>query len=207
MNEKNNIPEEFDNLKDFAPVFSKIKKQNSFGVPENYFENLPFILHDKCIEAEELKEIAPVLSCIEKENAFIVPNDYFDHLPYSIRERISAEKHRFAWTEKLIGFLRPKFAIPLTMTVIIVVIGLTLNKNSKKTENTTFASNKVLKDYAISSEEIDQSYYLNNIDEATLIEEIDIKQFSKPDNNRIIEDYLMDNHTDVSQIINQSESL
>lgn len=200
MNEKNNISEEFDDLRNIAPNFSRIKKQNPFEVPQNYFDKLPSILHEKCVEAEELKEIAPVLTGIKKENIFSVPNDYFEHLPYTIGERINAEKHQTSWIEKLAWIIRPKFAIPVSMAIIVAVIGLTLNINTENTKDVEYASNES----SISYEEIDKSHYLNDIDEAMLIEEIEVEHISNSNKeNEVIENYLMDNHTDVSQLINQ----
>ena len=57
MNISNNIPEEFDALKDIAPILSKIERKNSFEVPEGYFDALPSKIQGKCIEQEEVSFI------------------------------------------------------------------------------------------------------------------------------------------------------
>ncbi len=51
MEAKNNISSyNNEELREFAPTLSKIEKQNSFQVPERYFDTLPAIVQERCIK-------------------------------------------------------------------------------------------------------------------------------------------------------------
>jgi len=59
MNNKNNIEEELENL---APFLSKIKKENNFSTPQNYFEVLPEVIANKNLNNKSLYFIFDKLS-------------------------------------------------------------------------------------------------------------------------------------------------
>ena len=46
---------EHEELKNIAPTLFSIKKENSFKVPANYFDELPTLVQEKCTEKEELR--------------------------------------------------------------------------------------------------------------------------------------------------------
>ena len=52
MKNKNDI---LDELEKEAPFLSKIKKENRFSTPKNYFEVLPEVIHDKKLNNKSLK--------------------------------------------------------------------------------------------------------------------------------------------------------
>lgn len=52
MNNSNNIS---DDLKKIAPKLSEIRKITPFKVPDQYFEQLPYIIQAKCIESKSSK--------------------------------------------------------------------------------------------------------------------------------------------------------
>lgn len=79
MNELNNIPDDFEDLEKYAPLLSKIKKENCFCVPPNYFSELS---NDVRIDT--------ITSDFNTENPFEVPSDYFTELPNEIEAAISA---------------------------------------------------------------------------------------------------------------------
>ena len=74
MNEELNIPEDFDNLERYAPTLSKIRKENPFSVPENYFEELY-----SAIKLAVLKN---------GTGGFIIPENYFNDLSEIIKSKI-----------------------------------------------------------------------------------------------------------------------
>jgi hypothetical protein len=59
MKNNNNIS---DNLEKEAPFLSKIKKENSFSTPKNYFESLPQIISDKNLNNNFLRILFDKLS-------------------------------------------------------------------------------------------------------------------------------------------------
>lgn len=59
MDNKNNIP---DKLENSAPFLAKIKKENHFSIPKDYFESLPEIISNKKLNNSILKNIFDKLS-------------------------------------------------------------------------------------------------------------------------------------------------
>lgn len=51
MGEKYHIPNDHDNLQKHAPWLAKIEKRNEFQVPAGYFDSLPSIIQERCIES------------------------------------------------------------------------------------------------------------------------------------------------------------
>jgi len=51
MSEENNIKSNStdERLNDIAPLLSKMNKSNAFSVPDDYFDNLPSVIQQKCI--------------------------------------------------------------------------------------------------------------------------------------------------------------
>lgn len=76
MHPDNNINPE-NELPNFPASFSKMKGNNPFAVPENYFENLSDRILSEIENSEELKALSPFLSKIEKTNPFKIPENYF----------------------------------------------------------------------------------------------------------------------------------
>lgn len=52
MKNENNIP---DNLENIAPFLSKMKKENHFKAPNNYFESLPEVISNKNLNSKEVQ--------------------------------------------------------------------------------------------------------------------------------------------------------
>lgn len=42
-----------DDIKDIAPTLYKIKKENPFSVPDNYFEGFPALIQEQCIKEKK----------------------------------------------------------------------------------------------------------------------------------------------------------
>ena len=57
-------PEENNNLQELAPEFSKIKKENSFKVPDGYFDSLPMKIQENISEPKNVsiwEQLIPIL--------------------------------------------------------------------------------------------------------------------------------------------------
>lgn len=57
-NKKKNIN---DNLNDIDTVLSKIDKTNPFVVPDDYFDNLPLIIQEKCIKKNNISSLSKII--------------------------------------------------------------------------------------------------------------------------------------------------
>ena len=48
-------------LKNIAPSLNALKRKNSFEVPENYFEELPYSIQEKCISKQSERKVVSAL--------------------------------------------------------------------------------------------------------------------------------------------------
>ena len=193
MNQKNHIEDENENLKNVAPFFSDIKKQNCFEVPENYFESLSSSITNKCfLSTSKLSEI-------KKENPFHVSSDYFEMLPQAIQEKIIASKNGTSLSEKLIWITKPQYSVSLVAIITVITIGafFIYFNNPKETQTELIASN-----------EISLNDQLSGIDESLLIETLTNNENSQGDNykeinNDRIVNYLIENNIDITTITDE----
>ena len=101
-------------------LIDKVKKSDSFQVPDGYFEALPDQVMAR-IETEE--KVAQVLEKYRAGNSFSVPDGYFATLPDQVMERVRAsESHHFLFRRRLIT------AVSVAASLILIVgIGLLWN--------------------------------------------------------------------------------
>ena len=101
-------------------LIDKVKKSDSFQVPDGYFEALPDQVMAR-IETEE--KVAQVLEKYRAGNSFSVPDGYFATLPDQVMDRVRAsESHRFLFRRRLI------IAVSVAASLILIVgIGLLWN--------------------------------------------------------------------------------
>ena len=101
-------------------LIDKVKKSDSFQVPDGYFDALPDKVMQR-IEAEE--KVAQVLEKYRAGNSFSAPAGYFATLPDQVMDRVRAsESHRFLFRRRLIT------AVSVAASLILVVgIGLLWN--------------------------------------------------------------------------------
>lgn len=98
-------------IKDIAPNLAKIKKENPFLVPDNYFSELEGKIFSKLIDDVEPKQI--------------VPEEYFANLTSKIMTEVN-DKHDI----KIIHFNYKKW-IPVAASVILVLsAGLWFSSNN-----------------------------------------------------------------------------
>ena len=101
-------------------LIDKVKKSDSFQVPDGYFDALPDQVMQR-IETEE--KVAQVLEKYREGNSFSVPDGYFATLPDQVMDRVRAsESHRFLFRRRLIT------AVSVAASLILIVgIGLLWN--------------------------------------------------------------------------------
>jgi len=158
-----------------------------FSVPDGYFDTL---------ETDIISKIE-LISSLENSGAntqFTVPANYFEELPIIINEKVLASKQKSKLRELLSIFSRPQLAISFASLTILVWFSI----STRMTEN--FALN----DAGYSIEQLNESEYLEYIDEYTIIELLASQpevQSSALSNDPYVQ-YLLDHDIDISQIEN-----
>ena len=188
MSKKNNIPDENDDL-------NGMNNNNPFKASNDYFENFTSKLNARIDNLEEITPIAPILSSIPKYNPFEVPKEYFDELPSRIQEQTIRHKPASALSDWLMMVIKPRVLIPLFSIALIAFAGIRYMNNNAQLPVKQVA------------EEISVEEQLYNIDESTIIEKLtadantENESVSTDDNS--IENYLLDNNVDESNLNNE----
>lgn len=187
MNDDHNIND--DNLNNLSPELSKLGGKNPFNPSDAYFDAFQTKLNKRIADEEDIKDLAPVLLSIPKYNPFEVPKDYFDELPTVVQEKVTATKSG-SLPNWLLVLFKPRFAVPLIVTVIIGFAGFNYLNNTTiiPSENEELSLEDNL--YYISESDI--------IDQLTADASIDPSADSDSDNS--IENYLIDNNIDESNL-------
>src|SRR5436853_7680437 len=106
-----------DELEKMAPKLSKLKRENPFRVPDNYFDSLADNIQQKI-------NALPHLEKMSNENPFAVPEGYFDSLPTAIQHRIVEEKEKRRTSGEWIAILyRPKY-LAAAILVAFAIFGI-----------------------------------------------------------------------------------
>jgi hypothetical protein len=187
-----------DHLDANAPLSFRSGK-NPFRVNDSYFDEFSTTLGQVINNLEEIEAQAPILSSIPKYNPFDVPAGYFDEFPGIIQELTAPKKPHFSIKEWLLQLIRPNFAIPVVITIVIAIAAINV-------------INKQVQQGADATAELSLEEQLYPIDEATLVdllsnnnEENNTRQVSGDEN---IADYLLDNNVDEATLridLNTSE--
>ena len=192
MNTNNNIEDTDDNLKGMAPHLFKVKSNSPFKSTDDYFEHFTSRIQNAVTGFEEIKDEAPTLASIPKYNPFEVPKDYFDYLPSRVQESVIKSKSSNVLMEWLVLLIKPRFAFPVVITFLIAVAGIKFMNN-----NAAFPQTEV-------AEEISTEDQLNNIDEATIIETMNIADNNEakviPAEDTSIQNYLIENNVDENNL-------
>jgi hypothetical protein len=136
---------------------------------------------------DELKE-APLLSSLQaKKDVFEVPATYFEKLPSSIQDKISSNSNSHQWKLN-----------PLWVSVLVGCLVLGIGFYYFDSQQTNKSSTEV----AVSCDDVIESDYYLEIDEAVLIDQLAAMPLDKtsPENTEI-DDYLL-NSIDESTLIN-----
>jgi hypothetical protein len=188
-----------DHLDVNSPLSSQSGK-NPFRVDDSYFDAFGATLSNMITNLEEIEAEAPFLSSIPKYNPFDVPAGYFDELPTIIQELTAIKEPRFSIKEWLLQLIRPNFAIPVAVTIVIAIAAINVINKQVQQPGTDVTA------------ELSLEEQLYPIDEATLVDllsnnmdENSSRQVSMDDN---IADYLIDNNVDEATLhidLNTSE--
>lgn len=145
---------------------------------------------------EELND-SPMLKSMSREHPFNVPEGYFDSFPALISEKIAAQPSgKTGLVFALRNFIKPKYAIAACMLAVAVTSGVFYFNTLQ---------NPIEQDVMLSYDDVSNSPYFEDLDEQVLTDEL--TQYAdeiKPDNqSEEIENYLIDNQTDVLLITNE----
>lgn len=78
-------------IKDLSPLLHSVQHKNVFGVPADYFENVPATLLNQVNTTppgEDLQHLSPLLQSVQKKNVYEVPAGYFDSLARNILQKV-----------------------------------------------------------------------------------------------------------------------
>ncbi len=158
----------------YEEQLKKIQQPDSFKVPEGYFDELPENVM-KTIDLLEGKRTS-------KKNPFSTPENYFNALPNEIAEKVSAKKSKPL-------FKRAEILIPLACAMLL--IGFLIFRNDDSLERKRY--------YTI--DEIENSTYLQTIDEELLIEELaSIPSNAEPADSLL--QFMIENNIELSDLEN-----
>jgi hypothetical protein len=136
---------------------------------------------------DELKEM-PQLQKMQGHEPFSAPEGYFEKLSSSIQDRIASEKK-----SKTIKVFQPQWLIAF---VIVGMIGSGIYLRFAANEQT-----KVEQVAEITCDDLIDSGYYTEIDEALLADAVPANQDAVQDSTAEIEEYIL-NNTDESTLIN-----
>jgi hypothetical protein len=159
------------------------KNKNPFSVPGEYFENLSGKIMDKVRSLPDYETSADY-------NPFNVPDDYFEKLPSIISDKIASKK-AFS-SQGAVIFSRPRIVIPIAFATIIILAGIFLFKQRNHSDNTQ-------QEFTI--DDLKNSTYIQSMDEDIFVDVLSSQKESVQDES--IEQYLIDNNIDLSQIENK----
>lgn len=161
---------------------------NPFQVPAGYFDSLTDELMNKVAASDQFANAAP-------ENKFLVPENYFEQLPLAIADRISSigNSRSAGFTSIYHYFGKPVFRLAVaSMCALLVTIYFYLEKEPEIKNP----------EYAFTVSELKESDLLFQLNESMLIDVI-AKETNSRHASDEYEDYLIDNHLELNQIIEQ----
>ena len=144
---------------------------------------------------DELKD-APLLKNMSRENPFKAPEGYFDSFPTLISERIASQKSKPGWIIFFQNVFQPKYVVALFVFAVAVTSGI-IYFNRQPAAND--------QEIILSYEDLNSSNYIAQFDESDLIDAYmaDGNGDKSNESNTEIENYLLDNQTDISIIENE----
>jgi hypothetical protein len=175
---KNNQADEEDKLRSLLNTSA-----NSFTVPDGYFEKLPESILDKINSLPDLEKNTSL-------NPFAVPENYFESLPSEISEKIT--RKNTGLYGRIREIQRPRIIIPAAFATLILLAALFYytQRNVYFNSPTEFAK-----------EELNDSEIIMYLDEELLVESI--HESTKTDDIESLEEYLIENNIETSQIENE----
>jgi hypothetical protein len=176
-----------DHLDASSPLSSQ-SGTNPFRVDDSYFDEFSAKLSNMISNLEEIEAEAPLLSSIPKYNPFEVPAGYFDELPIIVQQLTTADQPRMSVKEWLLQLIRPNFAIPVAVTVVIAIAAINFSNKQVQQPGSDVTADLSLEEqlYPIDETMLVDLLSDNNEDNTS-------KQVSADEN---IADYLIDNNVD-----------
>jgi hypothetical protein len=142
---------------------------------------------------DELNE-TPVLKNMNRKIPFTVPEGYFDSFTSLISDRIAEANKKPQWITILQTIFQPKFAFAVVVLMVLAISGIFYFNSTKNNQNTAMA---------LSYDDISNSVYMDDMDETVLMDELSKYNEDDQSNTEEIKNYLIDNQTDISLIINE----
>lgn len=144
---------------------------------------------------DELKD-SPLLKSMNRENPFKVPDGYFDSFPTIISERIAVQNSKPGWIILLQNIFRPKYIVAMFVFAAALASGIVYFN-----QHTTITDQEIILSY----DDLNNSNYIAQFDESDLIDAYlsGANADKSNESNTEIENYLLDNQTDISIIENE----
>jgi hypothetical protein len=144
---------------------------------------------------DELKD-SPILKNMSRENPFKPPDGYFDSFPSIISERIASDKSNSGWVIFLQHVFRPKYVVAMIVFSTVLTSGVIYFN-----QHTTVTNSEIILSY----DDLSNSNYIDQIDENDLIDAYNsnVETEKSNESNSEIENYLIDNQTDISTLENE----
>lgn len=168
------------NKQENDPIEQNIRKltsnqPNSFSTPVNYFDQL----HADLMTRTNILEKST-------QEVYCVPTDYFETLPSQINDRVIQRSSKISFS----FYSKPKFLIPIGLTMALIVTTCYFSFHNKNISSDTSS---------VTVEDIRSCGYLLDLDEQVIMDVL-VKQSPFTNQSSDIEQYLLDNHIDISQL-------
>lgn len=170
-----------------STLLESLREQESFRTPDGYFENLPDIIQHQIQQIPDFEKSAVV-------NPFTVPQDYFEKLPFAVSQAVEQSQHAsFSLRTLIAQFKRPSVSLAFASLALVLFISI------------RFFSREIIiqaPDSGLTVEELTHSVSLDELDENMLIDLLaeQNQDASVNDQNQNIEQYLIDNDIDITQL-------
>ena len=139
---------------------------------------------------------SPLLNNMRGKNPFKAPDGYFDSFPFIISERVDSHKSKPGWIIFLQNVFQPKYVVAMLFFAASVTSGIIYFNKETALPN---------REIILSYDDLKNSDYIDLMDESDLIDAYasNEKALKSGENNSEIENYLIDNQTDISIIENE----
>jgi len=170
-----------------SPLLESLKNQQGLHVPDGYFEELPGLIQSQIQQLPDFDKSAVV-------NPFSIPEGYFEQLPLAISNAIEEQKNSvFSLRAFFAILLRPRVTVAFASLLLIFILSVRFF-----TKEITISAPTS----EFSMQDLNNSQVLDELDESTLIDLLaeQNQDNSAEDQNENIEQYLIDNDIDISQL-------
>ncbi|HKR07260.1 MAG TPA: hypothetical protein VJY62_21680 [Bacteroidia bacterium] len=182
-------------LKKLKNTSLKIKPFNKQSIKALNQNKREFQMDTNDYTDDELKD-SPLLKNMSRENPFKVPDGYFESFPTIITERITSQRSKPAWIIFLKNVFQPKYVVAMLVFAAALTSGVVyFNQHPAATD----------REIILSYDDLNNSNYIAQFDESDLIDAYlsGANADKSNESNTEIENYLLDNQTDISIIENE----